>query len=135
MSLTPGGVHEALDYDGLLTAARGPGCYALRLAVPDDADAAHRAWLATFDVTPRDDAVTRLAAAPRVAYVGAAGDVYDRLMDHAAGEVRTPAVCRAFPPAAVVGVYPSETPFEDEWGTARDLREDGWTCWVDGEVV
>jgi len=132
---TPLTVHESLDYDGLLDDAHGPGCYALRLDVPDSIHDAHARWREYFDALPGDDAVTRMAQRTRVAYVGASGDVYDRLMDHAEAQVRKAAVLRPFLPLEVIGVYPSEDPFRDEVQTARDLGEDGWLCWVNGEVV
>ncbi|AGM11193.1 hypothetical protein M197_gp28 [Haloarcula hispanica tailed virus 2] len=132
---TPVSVHEALDVGGWLEDARGPGCYALRLRVPDSAEDAHRTWLQHFEATPGDDALTRMAQADRVAYVGASKRVYDRLMDHAEGEKRKAAVLRAFPAVEVVRVWPMDTPFEREWGAARDLAGDGWTVWVNGDLV
>lgn len=132
---TPVLVHEALDVNGWLDDAHGPGTYALRLRVPTSVEEAHRAWRSHFDALPGDDAVTRMAQADRVAYVGASKDVYGRLMDHAEAEVRRAAALRVFPPEEVVGVWPSQDPFRDEFGTARTLRDDGWTVWTDGELV
>lgn len=133
--MTPVEVHEAMDVNGHLDDAHGPGCYALRLEVPDSIHEAHRRWRDHFDALPADDAVTRLARAPRVAYVGASQDVYGRIMDHAEGEVRKAAVFRPFPPEEVIDIYPSDDPFRDEMQTARDLSEEGWLVWVNGEVV
>lgn len=132
---TPIQVHESLDVAGWLDDAHGPGCYALRLDVPASAEQAHRAWLSTFEAVPEGDALTELAAAERVAYVGASGDVYDRLMDHAEGAVRQTALLSVFPPQEVVTIWPSDSPFEDENRLAYCLRDEGWTCWSDGEVV
>jgi len=134
---TPIQVHEALDVRGLLEDAHGPGCYALRLDVPASAEEAHRRWLSHYDAVPEGDALTEMAAAERVAYVGASGDVYDRLQDHAEAEVRKAGVLGPFPPQEVITVVPTDTPFEDEFRTARLLRDSGpgWLCWVNGEVV
>jgi hypothetical protein len=135
MSLTPGGVHEALDCAGWLEAAHGPGVYALRADVPDSAEAAHRRWRSAFDAVPGAGVLTEIATAERVAYAGASRDVYGRLMDHANGTARQAAFLSVFPPREIVTAEPREHPFEAETRVARGLREDGWTVWADGEVV
>jgi hypothetical protein len=132
---SPLSVHETLDVEGWLDDAHGPGAYAIRLDVPASAEQAHRAWLRHYDAVPEGKALEQLAAAGRVAYVGASGDVYDRLMDHAEGAVRQTALLSVFSPAEVVTIWPSDSPFEDENRLAYCLRDEGWTCWVDGEVV
>lgn len=133
--LAPAAVHETLDREGLLDDARGAGTYALRLDVPDAADEAARRWLAVHSVTPGEDALERLAAADRVAYVGAARCVYDRLEDHAAGDVRKAAFLQPFPPVDVVGVWPADDPFAAEHSRAYTLAGEGWTVVVNGEVI
>lgn len=134
-TFAPAAVHETLDREGLLDDAHGPGCYAIQMRVPDSPEAASRRWLEHYDALPGDEALERLAAAPRTCYVGASSDVYGRLMDHAEAEVRKASVFRAFPPEGLVYVWTDENPFDAEWGRALALREEGWTCWVNGEVV
>ena len=135
MSLTPGGVHEALDYAGWLEPAHGPGVYALAADVPTSVEAAHRRWLSAFDAVPGGNALTQLATAERTAYAGASKDVYGRLMDHATATARQAAFLSVFPPEEIVTVEPHEDPFEAETRVARELRGEGWTVWVDGAVV
>jgi hypothetical protein len=134
--LTPTHATEQLDHRGLLAASHGPGCYALRLSVPDSTDAARSAWDAHHDARPPEPALERLAAADGVAYVGAAGHVYDRIMDHAEGVKRQAAVCKVFPPTEVLEVWPHEDPFTHEWDRARRLsRERDYRVWCDGVVL
>lgn len=126
---------ERLDHRGLLTDAHGPGCYALRVAVPDDAAAVRERWGAVHDATPPDDALARLAAADRVAYVGAASDVYARLTEHVRGDVRKTALLDAFDPATVVDVWPTTTPFDREYGRALALAREGYCVWCNGDLL
>jgi hypothetical protein len=128
-------LHQRLDHRGLLNDAHGPGCYALRVAVPDDAAVVRERWAACHDAEPPDDALARLAAADRVAYVGAASDVYARLTEHVNGDVRKTALLEAFDPAAVVDVWPTTTPFDREFGRALSLAREGWVVWVNGELL
>lgn len=136
MTLSPTGVHETLDERGLLEMAHGSGTYALKCYVPATADAVEAAFADVVDATPPAHVVERLADAERVAYVGASGDVYDRLQDHADGDVRQATFLQAFEPVDIVGVWPTPTPFEAEFNRARLLSDaKDWTCWTDGEVV
>jgi hypothetical protein len=128
-------LHFHLDDAGLLNDAHGPGCYALRVAVPDDADAVRERWRAHHAAEPPADALDRLAAADRVAYVGAARSVYDRLTEHVNGDVRKTALLEAFDPAAVVDVWPTTTPFDREYGRALSLAREGWVVWCNGEIL
>jgi len=133
--LTPTHATEQLDHKGLLAASRGPGCYALRLAVPDDTAAARERWDAAHDARPPEPTLKRLAAAEQVAYVGAASEVYERIMDHARGDVRKAAVCEAFAPTDVLDVWPTEEPFAREWDRARRFAENNpGLAWCNGEV-
>lgn len=134
-AITPTAVTEALDHSGDLEASHQPGTYALAVAVPDDVESAHRQWLAEYEVLPGDGALEQLAASDDVAYVGASSHVYDRLMDHAHGDLRCTALLRVFDPVGVVGVWPCDCPFERERSRALALAREGWVCWTDGEVL
>jgi hypothetical protein len=128
--------HESLDNRGLLAASKGPGCYGLRLAAPDSTAAAREAWDAHHDARPPEPTLDRLAAAGGVAYVGAASEVYDRIMDHARGDVRQTAVCEVFPPTGILDVWPTEDPFAREWDRARKVAENNPVrVWVNGQVL
>ena len=126
---------ESLDERGLLADARNPGVYALELSVPPALDAVRRDWDREHDHRPPDDALARLASADRVAYVGASIDVYGRLCDHAAADVRTATICEAFPPERVIDVWPHCDPFAAERNRALRLAREGWGVWCDGEVL
>lgn len=123
-------VTQDLDERGLLDAARGPGCYALKLRVPEDL---RRRWRRHFDAEP--DNLDRLAAAPRALYVGAASDVYGRLCEHVAADVRRASVLRVCPPQRVVAVEPTSDPFEAEYSFARGFADATTTVWYDGEIL
>jgi len=136
VTLSPTAVHETLDRQGLLEQSHGPGCYALRVHVPDNAYDVKREFKHACDVTPSSKTIGRLVNADDVAYVGASGDVYARLMDHAEAEVRQSVFLRAFEIAGLVDVWPSPAPFENEFNRARTLSDNGWDAvWSDGEVV
>ena len=126
---------ERLDEGRLLDAARGPGCYALAVNVPDDRATVCEQWDGTHEARPPDGTLAQLAAADDVAYVGASGHVYDRLRDHAAGDVRTVSLLSVFDPTAVIDVWPDESPFAWEYNCAKMLAQQGWTVWCNGEVV
>lgn len=135
MTLSPTAVHETLDRRGLLEQSHGPGCYALRVHVPDGKAHVGDAFRDVVDVAPPDKYLDKLADADRVCYVGASGDVYSRLMDHAESDVRQSVFLRAFEITDLVNVWASPAPFESEFNRARTLSDKGWTCWTDGEVV
>ena len=134
MTLSPVAVHETLDERGLLNQSQGPGTYALRVETPATAPGVANAFRLVVDVTPPDHVLDRLTA-DRVAYVGASGNVYDRLQDHADGDVRKALFLEAFDVIDVVGVWPSANPFESEFNRARLLSDQNWVVWSDGEVV
>jgi len=134
VTLTPTAVHETLDQRGLLADAHGPGCYALRVRTPHAADAVAHAFREHSKVVPEGKVLDRLTA-DDVAYVGASGNVYDRLQDHAEGDVRQTLFLRCFELVDVIDVWPSETPFESEYNRAAALSRDGFTVWSDGEVL
>ena len=132
--LTPTTLQQTLDDRGYLPQVHNPGTYALRAAVPDTVDAVTEAFGNVIDETPPEATLERLADAPRVAYVGASTDVYSRLQDHVAGDARQATFLKAFPPTDVVYVFPTKSPFEQEYNTAAELSRAGWTIWRDGEV-
>jgi hypothetical protein len=136
MTLTEAAMTESLDARDLLAAARGPGCYALRCDVPKDALVVQNWWQEVADEPLPAEYATPLATAERVAYVGASGDVYDRLCDHAAGDVRKATFLQAFEPERVADVWPGEDPFVREHKRALKLaRRDGWIAWTNGELI
>jgi len=79
---------ETLDRRGQLDVSRGPGVYALEVAIPDNGEQIARYWHRYHDHAPQKAFFARLAAAESCLYVGASGNVYGRLCDHVAGEVR-----------------------------------------------
>lgn len=135
MTLSPVAMHETLDERGLLDDAHGPGCYGLRVRTPNTKERVVTAFTEHVDVAPGREVCGKLAAADRVAYVGASGDVYDRLQDHADGDVRQALFLRCFDVVDIVDVWPSATPFESEYNRAAALSREGWTVWSDGEVL
>lgn len=126
---------ERLDERDLLGVAHGPGVYALECDVPDSPAAVQERWLAQHDHDPPDDAYARLAAAERVAYVGASNDIYARLCDHVGGEVRRAAFLSAFSPTRVIDVWEHSGQFTAEFNRAMRLVRSGWVCWTDGELL
>ena len=129
---------ERLDERDLLGQTRGPGCYALEVRTPDAEDAAQVAWYSEFDHAPPEDALERIADASRVAYVGASGNIYSRLCDHVAGDVRKAAFLTVFRPTRVIDVWPEDTPddaFDAEFNRAMRLVRDGFAVWQDGKLL
>lgn len=125
---------EQLDERDLLDDAHGPGVYAIECAVPDLYADVEEAWSNGHEIHPPDNALERLAAARRVAYVGASGEMYDRLCDHVGGERREASFVGTYPPTRVVDIWPTEDPFAAEYNRAVDLARDDWLVWCDGEV-
>lgn len=126
---------ERLDERDLLGVAHGAGCYALEVDAPDSEAACRERWLTHHDHEPPEDTLARVAQADRVAYVGASNDVYDRLCDHVAGDVRRAAFLAAFEPTRVVNVWEHDRPFDAEFNRAMRLVRDGWVCWSDGVLL
>lgn len=123
---------QRLDDRNLLDTARNPGVYALQCAVPDAVDAVGKQWDQHHTIRPSKDTLQRLAAADRVAYVGASKDVYQRLCDHVTHSRRKASFVSAFNPERVVDVWPHSDPFEAEFNRAMRLIHDDWTVWTDG---
>jgi len=125
--LTEPDVTETLDQ------SRGPGVYALAVAVPDDIATVREQWDTVCD--ERHPQLQRLASAERVAYVGASEAVYHRLCDHAEGEYRQATLLQAFAPTRIIDVWWHEHPYAQEYNRAVGLSESGWCAYTDGEVV
>lgn len=126
--------HEALDVGGHLSDAHAKGVYSLEVPTPDAADAVQRAWLDTNDHPLPDAYAVQLADASRTLYVGASGDVYARIMDHAKSDVRTSSFVATFGFTDVVGVWPGERSGRVERDRARALSDGTTRCWCDGEI-
>jgi len=81
---------------------RSPGVYALVLSVPGNVNQEDH-WLAEYESLP--SYWSELTSSERVVYVGAAKDVYGRLLDHVEGEVRQTALTRVYPPHTLLKVW------------------------------
>ena len=132
--MTPVDLHGRLDERGLLDDAHDAGVYALALDVPDSVEAVQRRRLAVADSPWPDDMAAQFAAAERVVYVGESGDIYDRLMDHARGDVRRAALVAAYPIVDVVGVWPGERSATAERDRARELASASTAAYANGEL-
>jgi len=132
---------DALAERNLLDTARQPGTYALRLSVPDSVETVARTWMDTHPSALPEGTEERLAAASTVLYVGASGNVYDRLCDHvrAKGErVRSASFVAAFEVRDVVDVWPEPTTqdaFDAEYNRALSLADDDTRVWTDGTLL
>jgi len=136
MSLSPVDVHTALEDLGTLTESQAPGTYAIRVAVPDGVESVQRQWLDAIDAPLPDAYAEQLAAAETCLYVGRSGDVYDRLLDHARGDVRKASFVHAFGVAGVRGVWPGdENSVVAERARAQSLSDASTVCWMDGELL
>jgi predicted GIY-YIG superfamily endonuclease len=103
------------------TALQTPGVYALEVSVPADPA---QAWADEFDADP--DFLPDLDAAERVIYVGAASNIYDRLIDHVEGAVRQAALLRVCPPHSLFRVSlfdDADRAFERESGIALAMQQ------------
>ena len=133
--MTPIDAHKRLDELGVLDASRGPAVYALRASVPNNVESVQRTWLDAIDAPLPDGYADQLAAAEMCLYVGRSGDVYDRLMDHARGDVRRASFIRAFGMADIHGVYPEDANTGvAERNRARSLSSATTCVWCDGEL-
>ena len=133
--MTPVGAHKRLDELGVLDGSHGPGIYALRVAVPNNVESVHRTWLDAIDAPLPDEYAEQLAAAETCLYVGRSGNVYDRLMDHARGDVRRASFVRAFGMADIYRVYlEDENTGVAERNRARSLSDADTVVWTDGEL-
>ena len=133
--MTPADAHKRLDELGVLDASHGPGIYALRVSVPSGVEAIQREWLDAIDAPLPDAYAEQLADGRMCLYVGRSGNVYDRIMDHADGQVRRASFIRAFGMSDVYGVYPEdENSGVAERDRARSLSDATTVVWTDGEL-
>lgn len=129
---------ETLDRRGQLDAARGPGCYALEVEQPATVQQAINWWRNVRDVNPPNDALARIATAESILYVGAASNVYERLCDHVAADVRRAAFLSAFPVKSLHSLWPkdsAEVAFREETAVARALAGPERRVWTDGVLL
>jgi len=123
---------------GQLDVSRGPGVYALEVAIPDNGEQIARYWHRYHDHAPQKAFFARLAAAESCLYVGASGNVYGRLCDHVAGEVRKASFLEAFPPTGLHSVWEqsdADAAFSAEYNVARELATADTRVWTDGELL
>ena len=133
--MTPTQANGRLDELGVLDASHGPGIYALRVAVPNGVEAIQRTWLDAIDAPLPDPMAEQVADADTALYVGRSGNVYDRIMDHADGQVRRASFIRAFGMVDIHGVYPEdENTGVAERNRARSLSSATTCVWTDGEL-
>ena len=133
--MTPVEAHTELEALETLAASQGPGTYAIVVAVPNGVESVQRTWLDAIGAPLPDEYADQLAAAETCLYVGRSGDVYDRLMDHARGDVRRASFIRAFGMADVHGVWPGdENTGVAERNRARSLSDANTVVWTDGEL-
>ena len=105
------------------TEAHTPGCYALVCEHPESRDALEGRWADTWETDIQQFAIDAYES-PTVVYVGASGDVYDRLVDHSEGEKRRSGFLSIFPPSHLLDVWPMDDPFSHEGRVAFELKND-----------
>lgn len=133
--MNPVEIHERLDNMGLLNESHQSGCYALAVPVPDSVEAVQRARLAVAAHPFDDTDAAALADAATVEYIGGSGDVYDRLEDHARGEVRKASLLNVFGFEDVTAVRPADEPFRAERALAYERSTATRAVWTNGEVL
>ena len=133
--MTPVEAHTRLEALETLNASQGPGIYAIVVAVPNSVESVQRTWLDAIGAPLPDAYAEQLAESAVALYVGRSGDVYDRLMDHARGDVRRASFIRAFGMADVYGVWPEDANTGvAERNRARNLSSATTCVWSDGEL-
>lgn len=132
--MTPVQLHGRLDEQGYLDDVYDEGVYALDLAVPNTVEAVQRRRLAVASHPWPDEMAEQFAAAERVVYVGESGNVYDRIMDHGDGKVRTAALVEASDIVDVVGVWPGDRDSVAEHNRARALSDAETVAYANGEL-
>ena len=103
--------------------AKVPGCYAIRCNHPTkDLEALTRRWL---DETGKEAPyLAECAEAEEIAYVGASGNIFDRLVDHTRRDkpkVRQATFLKVFAPRELLAIYPDDEPFLHEQQYADNL--------------
>ena len=133
--MNPIDAHGRLDALGLLNDAHAEGTYALEVETPNNVESVQRTWLDAIGAPLPDEYAEQLADAETCLYVGRSGDVYDRLIDHARGDVRRASFIRAFGVTDIHGVYPEdENNGVAERDRARALSDADTVVWTDGEL-
>ena len=133
--MNPIDAHGRLDALGLLNDAHAEGTYALEVETPNNVESVQRTWLDAIDAPLPDAYAAQLADADTCLYVGRSGNVYDRIMDHADGQVRRASFIRAFGVSDIHGVYPEdENSGVAERNRARSLSSATTCVWSDGEL-
>lgn len=131
-------INQTLEDRGQLDDARGPGCYALAVDVPEAADDVARHWHRHQDHAPYEEFYARLADAGTVLYVGASSHVYERLCDHVAADVRRAAFLEAFPAESLHSLWPKDSAdaaFANEFNVANSLARVDRRVWTDGRLL
>ena len=127
-------MHERLDKLGYLEDSKSKGVYSISLLTPDNLEDLQRDWLRNNDRPMPDQMAVQIANSSNTAYVGESGDVYDRLMDHARGDVRRAALVSAYPIVDVVGVWPGERSATAERDRAREVASASTAAYANGEL-
>lgn len=104
--------------------AHRPGIYVLELSTPTTTDYEEycRLWLEEFDTTPRY--LQSIAATPKLLYVGATEDVYERLEEHLTKPNQSTEIARVFPIHSIRYIRWCDSPneaFTRENAVATDL--------------
>lgn len=81
------------------------GCYALALERPGGFDDLRERWYRHYDVEPPGALIDAVDTYRQLRYVGATGNLRDRLHDHVAGDVRRVKLLAVCPPTGVVAVW------------------------------
>lgn len=103
--------------------AKVAGCYAIKCNHPGhDLEALTRRWL---DETGKEAPyLTECAQARAIAYVGASGNIFERLVDHTDAKVRKSVFLQVFEPAELLAIYPDKHPMQNEQQYADALQAD-----------
>ena len=109
---------ERLGHDP--AAAKVPGVYAIKCAnVSNDLERLTRRWL---DETGKEAPyLEECAEANEIAYVGASGNIFDRLCDHTDARVRKSTFLQVFEPRELLAIHPDDEPFLHEPQYADNL--------------
>lgn len=115
-----------------ISKAHSPGIYVLEMSTPATSDYEEycRLWLEEFDTTPRY--LQSIAATPKLLYVGAAEDVYERLEEHLTEPNQSTTIADVFPIHSIRYIKWCESPdeaFDYEKAVATDLANS-----IDGYV-
>lgn len=103
--------------------AKVPGCYALLTNKPtSDLERLTRRWL---DETGKEAPyLTECAQARAIAYVGASGNIFERLVDHTDAKVRQSVFLQVFEPVELLAIYPDKHPMQNEQQYADALAQE-----------